>query len=116
MPLSVHRVIAAADLHKKERFQLFDRSSASKRMRNRLYYAKNKARIKAHRRLYRLRHRYHDGVDKPLRVTRPNWSVGQVTRNQRSAPVQGPHVSQKHVLSPSAPKMFRVGLPSRRAS
>lgn len=114
MPPSLLRVLAAADLHRKERFHLFDRSTASKRLRNRLYYSKNKARIKAHRRLYRLRHRYHDKVDTHLKITRPTWSVGQETRNNPSVSA-GHHVGKRHTLNPSAPKMFRAGLPRRRA-
>ena len=116
MLASVLRVLTAAALHKKEKFHLFDRSSASKRMRNRLYYAKNKARIKAHRKLYRLKHRYHDQVDKHIKIVRPSWSIGQETRNQRSAPTAVPQSLNKHTLSPSAPRMYRAGLPTRRSS
>lgn len=102
----VLNVITAA-LYKRRKFRMFKRSDPRKRMRNRMYYKKNRARIKAKRRLYRIRNKPHLRLRKQKSQVSPMWFQKRQKAKFSKPMYSGQKIRSPHLRNLSMPKLRR---------
>ena len=106
----VLNVITAA-LYKRRKFRMFKRSDPRKRMRNRMYYKKNRARIKAKRRLYRIRNKPHLRLRKQKSQVNPLWFQKRQKARSAKPMYSGQKIMAPHIHNLSMPKLRRATAP-----
>lgn len=103
----VYRVITAA-LYKRKKFRLFKKTDPRKKIKNRMYYRKNRAKIRAHRRLFRLRNKAHKRLQKQVRPVTPIWLSNVYKKPKFTHP--GKAVRTRLPSGKATPKTHRLNL------
>lgn len=102
---AVYRVICAS-LYKRHKFRMFNKVDPSKKLRNRMYYRKHRAQIKAHRKLFRLKNKAHERLRKQVHSVTPLWLPNSYGKPYSSPkPASSRHTQGQHTSIPKTHKI-----------